>query len=149
MTIYETPEAEKFLWQVCKCKELLSKDSHDEDMIEISSITDARVPLEHKSINQVCFTSPHRVASSSSVETRSWIKDNKATTFVLPPCEWDEMLHIRWGLNLRFKDDWESLPQRIYCAVCSLWFGILLFQIWQEAKTTEGRKWPIEGTVIW
>ena len=64
-------------------------------MIEIWSIADARVPLEHKFIKQVCVTSPRRVASSSSVEIKSWMKDNKATTFVLTPCEWDEMLHIR------------------------------------------------------
>jgi hypothetical protein len=51
----------------------------------------------NKSINQVRITSPRR-SSSGSGEIKSWVKDNNAQTFVLPPYEWDEMLNIRWAM---------------------------------------------------
>ena len=93
-------DAFAFLREICDHGgDLVSRHSYNEDNIEIWSISDAQTPLENRFIKQVCITSPRR-SSSGSGEIKSWVNDNKATTLVLPPCEWDEMRNIRssmWG----------------------------------------------------
>lgn len=74
--------------------DLFSQTSHDEDKMEIWSIGDAQIPFDVACINQVCISSPGKAEDSSS-QIKTWVKNNNAITLTMPPCEWNEMVHIR------------------------------------------------------
>ena len=70
--------------------------SHDDDQIEIWSIGDTSLPFEDWHINRICITSPgHARIGNFSMKLKQWVKNNHALTLAIPPCTWDEILHIR------------------------------------------------------
>jgi hypothetical protein len=89
-------EASVALTMVTKMEnqKLTSVKSHDLDAVEIWSIGDSRTPLRTPSINQVCISSPGHAAKDATT-MKGWIKETRALILTIPPCDWDELIHIR------------------------------------------------------
>lgn len=100
--------------------------SHAHDMIEIWSISDARVPIHNEYINEVCIASPRRANSYDSKasfhEIKTWAKNTRAITLALPPCEWSEMLNIRLAFWKERAD--EKCPLETLEKEYKFWGGI-------------------------
>jgi len=99
---------------------IFSAKSHDDDLIEIWSIGDTSIPVLHRLINRICITSPRqaRIGDFSS-EAKFWVKNNKAITLVVPPCDWEETCFIRLIHDSKQVCSLEILRERF-----ELWGGV-------------------------
>jgi len=112
---------------------IFSANSHDEDLIEIWSIGDSSIPVLYRHINRICITSPGqtRIGDFSS-KLKFWVKKSKATTLVVPPCNWEETCFIRLAHDLKDVCWLETLRERF-----ELWGGVPRSIILRRGLTPE------------
>jgi hypothetical protein len=88
--------AESLIWDIVWDEQsLCSLFSHELDQLEIWSIGDSRLPIAVDGIIQVCIASP---GTQTADEIKRWAKAQYAMQLTFPPCEWDEICHIRTAL---------------------------------------------------
>ena len=132
-----------FVSDIIEDRDLISMTSHDHDMIEIWSSSDAQVPIHNEYINKICITSPRRANSSdsktSSHEIKTWAKNTRAITLALPPCEWSEMLGWHSGRNKQMKNaPWRHWKKNINSGVVFLELLSRNLLVWRICEANFG-----------
>ena len=141
-------ESRKVLNQLLRAG--ICSTSHDHDQIEMWSIGDTNLPLEDWHINRICIVPSGQARNGIfSMRLKQWIKNNYALTLAIPPCTWDEILHIRFAC---FGDLAENkCPVNILRQRFDLWGGIphtLMYDQCLDADL-ELNKWKVADVICY
>ena len=119
----EAKSAEKLISLILK-KNLYSYDSDKDDLIEIWAIGDTCLSLPDALINRICISSPGQIRKTNTLDCdlKLWVKEKSALQLVIPPCDWNEILNIRFALTVNDADlncPLDALQERF-----NLWGGV-------------------------
>ena len=125
--------------------------SHDDDDVEIWSIGDTTLPPEDWHIKRICITSPGQTRTGNfSAELKQWVKNNHSLTLTIPPCTWDEILHIRFACFGGLAE--KKCPVKTLRERFDLWGGVprtLMYKQCLDAShvDAEFNKWKVADAI--
>ena len=112
-------DAISLVCHIAQRRDLFSTLSNDQDQLEIWSIGDSRFPITVGGIIKVHIASP---GAQTSTDVKHWVKSAVAMRLVLPPCEWDEICHIRTALYRKTAES--SCPLGELWKRFNMWGGV-------------------------